>query len=133
MVIASTTILYHYIGATGKAAFMARKVVVELVDDYDGKSAAEETVFFAVDGVAYEIDLSKLNAANMRGMFEEWTPHARKMGRAPKATTTSKPRPTADREQTQAIRNWARKNGFEVSNRGRVSAEILDAYNKAGK
>ncbi|MFE3281421.1 Lsr2 family protein [Nocardia sp. NPDC059239] len=112
---------------------MARKVVVELVDDYDGKSAAEETVFFAVDGVAYEIDLSKLNAANMRGMFEQWTKHARKMGRASRNVTASKTRPAVDREQTQAIRNWARKNGFEVSSRGRVSAEILDAYNKAGK
>ncbi|MGV9834295.1 histone-like nucleoid-structuring protein Lsr2 [Nocardia niigatensis] len=112
---------------------MARKVIVELVDDYDGKSTAEETVLFAVDGVAYEIDLSKLNAANMRGMFERWTQHARKMGRAPKTSTSSKTRSTVDREQTQAIRNWARKNGFEVSSRGRVSAEILDAYNKAGK
>ncbi|MGW5106148.1 histone-like nucleoid-structuring protein Lsr2 [Nocardia sp. NPDC004123] len=111
---------------------MARKVVVELVDDYDGKSTAEETVLFAVDGVAYEIDLSKLNAAQIRGTFEEWTQHARRVGRAPK-TTSTKSRPTVDREQTQAIRNWARKNGFEVSSRGRVSADILAAYNKADK
>ncbi|MFJ9364865.1 Lsr2 family protein [Nocardia sp. NPDC101769] len=112
---------------------MARKVVVELVDDYDGKSTAEETVHFAVEGVAYEIDLSKLNAAHMRGTFEQWTQHARKMGRSSKTSTVTKSRPAVDREQTQAIRNWARKNGFEVSSRGRVSAEILDAYNKAGK
>ncbi|MGV9834281.1 histone-like nucleoid-structuring protein Lsr2 [Nocardia niigatensis] len=110
---------------------MARKVIVEMVDDYDGKSAAEETVRFAVDGVDYEIDLSKLNAAKMRGMFEPWTEHARKVGRAPRGTRVGKPRSTVDREQTQAIREWARGNGFEVSNRGRVSAEILEAYNKA--
>ncbi|WP_067721508.1 histone-like nucleoid-structuring protein Lsr2 [Nocardia yamanashiensis] len=112
---------------------MARKVIVELVDDFDGKSAAEETVNFAVDGVAYEIDLSASNATSLRGVFEQWTPHARKVGRAAKSTSATKGRSTVDREQTQAIREWARKNGFEVSSRGRVSAEILEAYNKAGK
>lgn len=113
---------------------MARKVIVELVDDFDGKSTAEETVNFAVDGVGYEIDLSASNATNLRGVFEQWTPHARKVGRAAKSSSAaSKGRSTVDREQTQAIREWARKNGFEVSSRGRVSAEILDAYNKSGK
>ncbi|MGW4248112.1 histone-like nucleoid-structuring protein Lsr2 [Nocardia sp. NPDC004722] len=112
---------------------MARKVTVELVDDYDGKSTAEETVLFAVDGRDYEIDLSKLNAAALRGLFEHWTPHARKVGRAPRGNATGKARTTVDREQMQVIRNWARRNGFEVFSRGRVSAEILDAYNKADK
>ncbi|WP_306359796.1 Lsr2 family protein [Nocardia sp. CC227C] len=110
---------------------MARKVIVEMVDDYDGQSKAEETVLFAVDGVAYEIDLSKLNAAKMRGMFEQWTPHARRVGRVPRGKAAGKPRPAVDREQTQAIRDWARKNGFEVSSRGRVPSEVLEAYNKA--
>ncbi|WP_282777457.1 Lsr2 family protein [Nocardia sp. CC201C] len=110
---------------------MARKVIVEMVDDYDGKSKAEETVNFALDGVAYEIDLSVLNAAKMRGVLEQWTPHARKVGRAPRGKNGSKARPAVDREQTQAIRDWARKNGYEVSNRGRVSAEVIEAYNKA--
>ncbi|QLY30412.1 Lsr2 family protein [Nocardia huaxiensis] len=110
---------------------MARKVIVEMVDDYDGKSTAEETVQFAIDGVAYEIDLSKLNAAKMRGEFEQWTQHARKVGRAPRGKASGRARAAVDREQTQAIREWARKNGFEVSSRGRVSAEIMEAYNKA--
>ncbi|MEC3919278.1 histone-like nucleoid-structuring protein Lsr2 [Nocardia sp. CDC160] len=116
---------------------MARKVVVELVDDFDGKSTAEETVLFAVDGVAYEIDLSTHNAARIRETFEPWTQRARRVGRTPRSTATnrtvgSKARTAVDREQTQAIRNWARKNGFEVSSRGRVSTEILAAYHKAG-
>ncbi|GAB2706375.1 histone-like nucleoid-structuring protein Lsr2 [Nocardia thraciensis] len=110
---------------------MARKVTVELVDDYDGKSEAEETVRFAVDGVEYEMDLSVLNASKLRGIFEQWTPHARKVGRVPKGKDRSAPRTAAGREQTAAIREWARKNGYSVSQRGRIQAEVVSAYNKA--
>ncbi|WP_040815885.1 histone-like nucleoid-structuring protein Lsr2 [Nocardia concava] len=111
---------------------MARKVIVEMVDDYDGESTAEETVLFTVDGVNYEIDLSPSNAAALRALFEQWTPYARKVGRASKAKAASgRPRPTVNREQTQTIRNWARTNGFDVSSRGRIPAAIVEAYNKA--
>jgi Lsr2 len=110
---------------------VARKVIVELVDDYDGKSQAEETVFFGLDGVTYEMDLSVLNSSNLRGFFEQWTPHARKVGRAPRGK--SQARPAADREQTQAIREWARQKGMEVSSRGRISAEVVEAYKKANR
>ncbi|WP_069165251.1 histone-like nucleoid-structuring protein Lsr2 [Nocardia altamirensis] len=109
---------------------MARKVVVTLVDDYDGKSQAEETVHFALDGVAYELDLSALNASQLRGIFEQWTPNARKVGRAPRTKGTA-PRPAAGREQTAAMREWARKKGIEVSTRGRISVEVAEAYMKA--
>ncbi|WP_067564773.1 histone-like nucleoid-structuring protein Lsr2 [Nocardia acidivorans] len=109
---------------------MARKVIVEMVDDYDGTSIAVETVQFALDGTDYEIDLSTLNAAALRGVFEQWTPHARKVSRTSREKV-AKPRPAADREQTQAIRDWARRNGFDVSSRGRVSAQVVAAYNKA--
>ncbi|MFI5776640.1 Lsr2 family protein [Nocardia sp. NPDC051570] len=108
---------------------MARKVVVELVDDFDGKSPAEETVTFALDGVEYEIDLSLLNAGRLREMFEPWTGHGRKVGRGPR--TSGPARPAAAREQTAAIRAWARKNGFDVSDRGRIQANVVAAYEKA--
>ncbi|WP_280483381.1 histone-like nucleoid-structuring protein Lsr2 [Nocardia farcinica] len=108
---------------------MARKVTVELVDDYDGKSKAEETVVFGLDSTTYEIDLSVLNASALRGFFELWTPHARKVGRIPKSKSVA--RPASNREQTQAIRQWARQNGYEVSGRGRIQADIIEAYNKA--
>ena len=111
---------------------MARKVVVELVDDFDGKSTAEETVLFSVDGVSYEIDLSVLNASQLRGIFEKWTPHARKVGRVPRSKTV-KAVPAADHEQTTAIRQWATKNGHKVSTRGRISAGVVEAYKKATK
>ncbi|WP_040694337.1 histone-like nucleoid-structuring protein Lsr2 [Nocardia vinacea] len=111
---------------------MARKVVVELVDDYDGKSQAEETVFFGLDGVTYEMDLSVLNGSNLRGFFEQWTPHARKVGRAPRGKSIT-PRPAAERDRSAAIREWARKKGMEVSSRGRISAEVVEAYKKANR
>ncbi|WP_024803023.1 Lsr2 family protein [Nocardia sp. BMG51109] len=110
---------------------MAKKVVVELVDDYDGTSVAEETVRFGVDGVEYEIDLSMKNAATLRAAFEEWTAPARKVGRIPKGKTKTGGRVAVDREQTGAIRDWARKQGYQVSSRGRIQADIIAAYNKA--
>ncbi|MFI5719438.1 Lsr2 family protein [Nocardia sp. NPDC051750] len=109
---------------------MARKVIVELVDDYDGKSPAEETVTLALDGVTYEIDLSARNAGKLRDIVEGWAAHARKVGgRATKGKRLD--RATTDSRQTQAIRDWARQNGMDVSNRGRISAEVTEAYKKA--
>ncbi|CAM4361855.1 Lsr2 family protein [Nocardia ninae] len=109
---------------------MARQVVVTLVDDYDGKSPAVETVIFGLDGVSYEIDLSLLNASTLRGIFEQWTPHARKVGRVPRGKQINT-RPATDRDRSAAIREWARKKGHEVSSRGRISAEVVEAYEKA--
>ncbi|MFG1797785.1 Lsr2 family protein [Nocardia sp. NPDC049149] len=109
---------------------MARQVVVTLVDDYDGKSSAEETVVFGLDRVSYEIDLSVLNASTLRDIFEQWTPHARKVGRVPRGKQINT-RPALDRDRSAAIREWARKKGHEVSSRGRISAEVIQAYEKA--
>ncbi|OXR41125.1 Nucleoid-associated protein Lsr2 [Nocardia cerradoensis] len=111
---------------------MAKKVIVELVDDYDSKSEANETVHFAIDGIEYEIDLSTKNANKLRGIFEQWTSPARKIGRNSKHTkTTGGPQAQSDRQQTAAIRDWARNNGHEVSRRGRIHKDIIAAYNNA--
>ncbi|MFI6362289.1 Lsr2 family protein [Nocardia sp. NPDC050630] len=109
---------------------MARKVVVTLVDDFDGKSPAEETVAFALDGVEYEIDLSITNAGQLRGIFESWTSNARKIGRAARVKSQTS-RTANDRARTVAIRDWARAKGITVSARGRISAEVAQAYEKA--
>lgn len=108
---------------------MAQKIKVLLIDDLDG-SDAEETVSFAVDGVSYEIDLNEGNAAELREAFARWIGHARKAGgrrstgrRASAATTSS-----SSGGDTGAIREWARANGYKVSDRGRVSAEVREAY-----
>ncbi|NNH73426.1 Lsr2 family protein [Nocardia uniformis] len=117
---------------------MAKKVTVSLIDDVDGESTADETIEFAIDGVSYEIDLSSVNAAKLRDGLETWVSAARRVsGRrrtktAAGATTTGpKSRVSIDREQSAAIREWARRNGHKVSARGRISADITEAYNKA--
>jgi hypothetical protein len=113
---------------------MAQKVTVTLVDDLDG-SVAEETVEFGLDGASYIIDLSSDNAGRLREALEEYVDHARRAGgrrRAPGRQLAGRAaRPaSADREQNQAIRDWARKQGMKVSDRGRIPAEVLDAYHR---
>lgn len=113
---------------------MAQKVTVTLVDDLDG-GTAEETVEFGLDGVAYEIDLSNNNANKLRDSLADYIQNARKAGGRRKASAPARRasgggRASVDREQNAAIREWARKNGFNVSDRGRIPAEVLDAYHK---
>lgn len=111
---------------------MAQKVTVQLVDDLDG-SVAEETVEFGLDGVSYQIDLSSGNAEKIRDLLADYVSHARRSGRG-RRTAGPAPRSRSaavDREQNQAIREWARKRGLKVSERGRISAEVLDAYHQA--
>lgn len=119
---------------------MAQKVTVTLVDDLDG-GTAEETVEFGVDGVAYEIDLSADNAVHLRDALAGYVAHARKAGsgqqrrrggggQARRSAGSGSGRAAVDREQNQAIREWARKNGMNVSDRGRIPAEVLEAYHK---
>lgn len=109
---------------------MAKQVTVTIVDDYDGKSEAAETVHFSVDGTEYEIDLSTLNAGKFRSAMEPWATKARKQGRIPRSKIGGKARPAVDREQTVAIRRWALEHGHKVSARGRISSDIIEAYNK---
>lgn len=111
---------------------MAKRVHVVLEDDLDG-SPAEETVSFALDGTAYEIDLSSLNAAGLRDVLAKYVGAARK---APVTTRVRTGRVRTggapiDREQIKAIRDWARRNGHQVSDRGRIAAPIVEAFNNA--
>jgi len=111
---------------------VVQKVTVQLVDDLDG-SVADETVEFGLDGVSYQIDLSSVNAEKIRDMLSDFVTNARRSGlRKRAAATAAKGRSAAvDREQNQAIREWARKRGLRVSERGRISAEVLEAYHQA--
>lgn len=107
---------------------MAQRVEVILIDDIDGSSAVE-TITFGLDGVSYEIDLSEEHAKKLRDDFAQWTGHAR---RAPGGRRTTTTRRTAGRRSNVSeIREWARANGFQVSDRGRISAEVQEAYAKA--
>jgi Lsr2 len=108
---------------------MAQRVQIMLVDDIDGTEAVE-TVSFSFDGVDYEIDLTAANAKKLRSDLAAWVGHARRLGgrkSSRKAGATAGQR----RSDLSSVREWARKNGHEVSDRGRISAGILAAYDKA--
>ncbi|HEX4356026.1 MAG TPA: Lsr2 family protein [Pseudonocardia sp.] len=110
---------------------MAQKVVVSLVDDLTGKKA-DETVQFELDGKSYEIDLSTGNAKKLRDALAAYVAAARRPGgRRRSGTVATSRRAAVDREQNQAIREWARKQGMKVNDRGRIPAELLEAYHKA--
>lgn len=109
---------------------MARKIIQMLVDDIDG-SEASQTVTFGLDGATYEIDLNDEHAAALRESIEEWVAKAHRVaGRSNRRRGASSPRSGSD---NQKIRDWARENGHEVSDRGRISAEIRKAYAEATK
>lgn len=120
---------------------MAQKVQVILVDDVDGGEATE-TVSFSLDGVSYEIDVSEANAAQLRDALAPWVGHARRVGgrsgsgssgggRAKAAGGASTRSRGNSKFDLTDVRSWARENGFQVSDRGRVSSEVLGAYEKA--
>lgn len=107
---------------------MARKTYVELVDDLDGGQAAE-TVSFAVDGVAYEIDLSEDNAQKFREELVTWVSKARRVGgRRSRGTSSGR---SGGSNDSARIREWAREAGYEVPDRGRISGTIRTAYEDA--
>jgi hypothetical protein len=102
---------------------MAQRVHIVLEDDIDGGDATE-TVLFGVDGINYEIDLSDKNASKLRDSLAKYIASARRTTpRARRTTRRGSAGPT-----TAQIRDWARSNGYEVSDRGRISAEIRSAY-----
>jgi hypothetical protein len=107
---------------------MARQIITVLTDDLDG-GAADRTIEFAVDGVSYTIDLSEKNAAKLRKALDPYLAVATKAGRANGRRTTAPVSRANSRETNQAIREWAAKNGWEVSERGRIPVSVVEAYN----
>ena len=114
---------------------MAKKVIVQLVDDIDGSPIADgkgEHIEFAVDGVGYEIDLGTKNAKVFRQSLAPYVERATRTGgrrrtrATPKATGAKR-----DTSQIRAIREWAVANGYEISTRGRIPAQVEEAYNAA--
>ncbi|MEU7611347.1 Lsr2 family protein [Micromonospora sp. NPDC049204] len=112
---------------------MARKVITVLTDDLDG-GKADRTVEFSLDGVAYTIDVSDENAGVLRKSLDPYINAGRRIGRGPVESTRSIRRPGRpvgagmDREQNRAIREWAVKNGYKISERGRIPVEVVEAY-----
>jgi hypothetical protein len=118
---------------------MAQKTIVTLVDDLTGEAAENiSTVEFALDGRAYELDLTDDNSAKLHDALSQYINAARKIGGRRRSATRpdrgskSTSRTTGyNRETLKSIREWAKKNGHNVSNRGRLPAEVVQAWETA--
>ncbi|GLZ49108.1 hypothetical protein Acsp06_52930 [Actinomycetospora sp. NBRC 106375] len=118
---------------------MAQRTTVTLIDDLDG-SAADQSLEFGLDGATYEIDLSDAHAASLRDALAPYIEHARRSGRGrtrraqPSAQQQAPSRASSpaasDREQNQAIRDWASRHGHPLSARGRIPASVRDAFHR---
>lgn len=109
---------------------MAQKVQVLLIDDLTGKDA-DETVTFGLDGKTYEIDLTTKNADKLREILEPYAGAGRKLSGRRKPAAGQRTEVGAD---SATIRAWARSNGWpDLASRGRVPAEVRDAFEKANK
>lgn len=108
---------------------MAQRIQTLFIDDIDG-GAAEGTVRFALDGTNYEIDLSGRHRDELRDALRKYIDHARKVG-----GTARRPGARGGRRASAAdsvvVRAWARENGYEIKDRGRVPADIVAKYQAA--
>ncbi len=109
---------------------MAQKVVVELIDDLDG-GKAEETVSFGIEGRAYYIDLSPRNARALRKAMAPFVGSARKVSAGRSARGAGRRSTVRSGPNTQEIREWARANGMQVANRGRIPADVRARFQAA--
>ena len=118
---------------------MAQKVQVLLVCDlHDGEVEGTETIAFGLDGSAYEIDVCEAHAGELRDAYAPYVGAARRAGRTPGAPAQRRAGRSAaragggDKNRVVAdIREWARKNGHQVNERGRIAATVLQAYEAA--
>lgn len=115
---------------------MAERMVRQLIDDIDGSEIPDgsgERIEFSFRGVDYHIDLSTANVAKLEKAIKPYVDAAAKVrgsrGRRQKSSgAASGP---SSKEQLAAIRSWARKKGYDVSERGRIKAEVVEAFNAA--
>ncbi|MBA8815713.1 hypothetical protein FHX48_000765 [Microbacterium halimionae] len=111
---------------------MARRIVHQLVDDLDGtllEVGEGETLLFSLDGAAYEIDLTTENADSLRAALSQYIEAARPVAaRRAQGTSAPRKRQRGGQQDYSAVRAWAKENGYEISDRGRVPATILEAF-----
>lgn len=117
---------------------MAQRTVVQLVDDIDGTQIGEnqgETVTFSLDGATYEIDVTRDHARELRDAVQIYIANGRRIaggrGRPVPAPRSGGSTGRRDPEQTKAIKDWAKANGYQISDRGRIAQRVLDAYEAA--
>lgn len=110
---------------------MAQTVKIILEDDIDGGSA-DETIRFGLDGGQYEIDLNSANATKLREALRPYMSKARRASAKTNRGATTRPNRSGNPE-TPKIRAWAKEQGFQVSDRGRIHQDIQDKYYDAHK
>ena len=111
---------------------MAQKITTLFIDDIDG-GEAEGTVRFALDGTEYEIDLNAEHTEELRSALGKYVTHARKVGGGVRrgARGVGRAGRGASAPNTTEVRNWARENGIEIKDRGRVPADVMAKYQAA--
>jgi hypothetical protein len=115
---------------------LAQKIITRYVDDLDNTEASGP-VTFGIDGWQYEIDLNDHNASELRGALARFVDAGRRLGRMGKTTASAasaapaRQRAKVDPEQSKAIREWARKNGHQVGDKGRIPGPVVDAFHAA--
>ncbi len=110
---------------------MAQKVNIVLIDDIDKGSEGAETVTFGLDGTTYEIDLNAEHAAELRDALALYIGHGRKVTAGRRGRARSSSGAATSGPSAKAVREWARSKGYNVPDRGRIPAEIREAYNAA--
>ena len=117
---------------------MARATIEQITDDFDGSELDPSEVIvesFTINGVDYSLDLGAKSAEKFDKDMRKWIDKATKIGGRQKRSTSKRAvaTPAARTEKTQlaAIRQWARDNGYEVSDRGRIPAAVVDEFNAA--
>lgn len=107
---------------------MAQKTTVVLVDDID-QSDADETIYFSLDNVSYQIDLNAAHAQQLRDAMAPWIKAGRRVaGRRRRGTTAAT---AANRELSRKVRAWAEANGIPINKRGRIPANLIEQYRRA--
>ncbi|MBA4025322.1 MAG: hypothetical protein C0482_23450 [Gordonia sp.] len=126
-----------------KASPMARETIQRIIDDFDGTELDPAEVIvetFTINGVDYQLDLGGKSAEKFDKDMQKWIDKATKIGgRAKRSTNKQAPAPApatngaapTDKAQLAAIRDWARQNGYEVSDRGRIAQAIVAEFEAA--
>ena len=109
---------------------MAQKVQTLFVDDFDG-SAAEGTVRFGLDGTDYEIDLNTEHAQALRDALAPYINSGRRAGGATRRPMRGGRKASANGLNPTEVREWAKAQGIEVKDRGRVPAELVVKFKAA--
>lgn len=109
---------------------MAQRIETKLICDLTG-AEADETIEFGFEGKSYRIDLTKQYADAFRDIMADYVNASAVVGKSADRRTRGSGAPRANRDQTRAVREWAQKNGYNVSTRGRIPVEVQQAFDQA--